>query len=217
MGGFVEWVHTLADSRNRGDYRRRVSDAETLSWWQSLGYEAITHCDYCMAVCPAGDEAPAFLANRKAHFHDVVRPLRDRDEAVYVVPGSDAATHVAKAFPHKRQRRVGRGLAAGSIRSFVGMLPHLFQRGQAKGLSARYHFRFRGREPVDATIEIRDQTIAIRTGLVGTPDLSVTADADAWLGFVAKDRSLVWELLRGRVRLRGSPRLLMAFGKCFPS
>lgn len=217
LGGFVEWVHTLADSRNRTDYRKKVSDAETLSWWQSLGYEAITHCDYCVAVCPAGEEAAAFLADRKPHFQNVVRPLRDKSEAVYVVPGSDAATHVAKAFPHKRERLIGSGIAPGSVQSFIGMMPHLFQRGRAQGLAARYHFRFRGREKTEATVEIRDQKIKVEPGLTGQANLTITADSDSWLGFLAKDRSIVWELLRGKIRIKGSPLLLLAFGKCFPS
>ncbi|TAN47634.1 MAG: 4Fe-4S ferredoxin [Rhodospirillales bacterium] len=217
IGGFVEWVHTLADSRNRADYRRRVSDAETLSWWQSLGYEAITHCDYCMAVCPAGDEATSFLSDRKTHFRDVVRPLRDKSEPVYVVPGSDAESHVLAAFPHKRGRHIGNGMAPGSVQGFIGLLPHVFQRGRAKGLTARYHFRFRGREIAEATVDIREQKIKVETGLIGKANLTVTADSDSWLGFLAKDRSIAWELLRGKIRLKGSPRLLLAFGKCFPS
>jgi hypothetical protein len=27
----------------------------------------------------------------------------------------------------------------------------------------------------------------------------------------------VWALLRRRIRIKGSPRLLLAFGRCFPS
>jgi len=51
----------------------------------------------------------------------------------------------------------------------------------------------------------------------GKADLRVTADSEPWLGFVAKERSLLWALLRRRIRIKGSPRLLVAFGKCFPS
>jgi epoxyqueuosine reductase QueG len=215
--GFVEWVHNLADSRNRRDYRRRVSDEETLSWWQSLGYEANTHCNYCVAVCPSGDEAASFLRDRKKHFQEVVRPLRDRVEAVHVVPGSDAETYLAEAFPHKLIRRTGSGRAPDSIAGMMRMLPLIFQRGRSKGLAARYHFSFRGKEPMEATVDIRDQQIVVEPGLTGRADLAVRADSEAWLGFVGKERHLAWELLRGRIRLRGSPRLLLQFGKCFPS
>lgn len=215
--GFVEWIHTLADSRNRRDYRRRVTDAETQSWWQSLGYEANTHCDYCMAVCPAGDEATAFKVNRKVHYRDIVAPLRARRESVYVVSSSDAEAHVAATFPHKTVRRIGSGRSVDSIQGLLHMLPLVFQRGRSVGLNARYHFRFRGREAAEATIDIRNQQIKVEAGLVGKADLTVTADSDAWLGLLAKDRHLVWELLRGGVRLKGSPKLLKHFGKCFPS
>jgi epoxyqueuosine reductase QueG len=215
--GFVEWVHTLADSRSRRDYRRRVSDEETLSWWQSLGYESNTHCNYCVAVCPSGDEAVSFLQDRKKHYQEVVRPLRDRVEAVHVVSGSDAETYVAESFPHKLVRRTGSGRAPDSIKGMMRMLPLIFQRGRAKGLAARYHFTFRGRESMQATIDIRDQQIVVEAGLKGKADLAVRADSDAWLGFVGKDRHLAWELLCGRIRLKGSPKLLRAFGNCFPS
>ena len=38
-----------------------------------------------------------------------------------------------------------------------------------------------------------------------------------WLGFLANEKNLVWALLRRKIRLKGSPKLLIAFGKCFPS
>ena len=53
--------------------------------------------------------------------------------------------------------------------------------------------------------------------LVGTPDLHIRADSRTWVGFLRKERGLVWALLCRRIVLKGSPRLLLAFGKCFPS
>ena len=58
-------------------------------------------------------------------------------------------------------------------------------------------------------------TVVSRYGVKA--DLHVTADSETWLGFLAKERSLLWALLRRRIRIKGSPKLLMAFGKCFPS
>jgi putative sterol carrier protein len=52
---------------------------------------------------------------------------------------------------------------------------------------------------------------------VGLPDLYVRADSRSWLGFVRKERNLIWALLTRKIRLKGPPRLLLAFGKCFPS
>ena len=45
----------------------------------------------------------------------------------------------------------------------------------------------------------------------------MTADSETWLGFLAKERSLLWALLRRRIRIKGSLKLLVTFGKCFPS
>ena len=92
-----------------------------------------------------------------------------------------------------------------------------FQRGRAKGLAATYHFTFTGREPAEATIVIRDRTLKVLDGHQGVANLRVIADSDTWLRFLRKEASLPWALLRRRIRLKGSPRLLLAFGRCFPS
>ncbi len=112
---------------------------------------------------------------------------------------------------------MGGGRRPKSIRSFLFVLPHLFQRHASAGLDATYHFTFTGEEAAEATVVIRDKAIRVERGHVGQADLHVTADSRTWLGFLAKERSLVWALLRRKVRLKGSPRLLLAFGRCFPS
>jgi Fe-S-cluster-containing hydrogenase component 2 len=218
LGGFGDWVETVADSRDARDYRRRVDDSETASMWQSLGYGPSYKAAYCMAVCPAGDDVLApFLDDRKTFLAQVVDPLQQKPEPVYVVPGSDAEDHVRRRFPHKRVRRVGNGLRPSSIAGFLSALPHVFQRRRAAGLDATYHFSFTGREPAKATVVIRDGTLRVDPGHVGTPNLHVRADSAAWLAFLRKDRGLVGALLRRKIILQGPPRLLLAFGRCFPS
>jgi ferredoxin len=216
MGGFSDWVETLVESRDRADYRRRVSDAETWSVWQSLSYGPNYKAAYCMAVCPAGEDVIGpFLQDRAGHLRQVVKPLQEKVETVYVVAGSDAEAHVTKRFPHKRRKRVGNGLRSPSIAAFLANLPLVFQRGPAAGLDATYHFVFTGDEPAEATVTIRDQTISVRQGLEGSPDLHMTADSRTWIRFLAKEASMPLALLRRRIRLRGSPKLLLAFGRCF--
>ena len=61
------------------------------------------------------------------------------------------------------------------------------------------------------------RTLQVKDGHDGEADLHVTADSETWLGFLANERSLLWALLRRRIRIKGSPKLLVAFGKCFPS
>jgi len=136
---------------------------------------------------------------------------------VYVVPGSDAEEHVAQRFPLKTIKQVGNGLRPPTVQRFLSGLPLTFQRGKAAKLNAVYHFTFTGKEQKEATISIREGILQVQDGHQGEPDLRVTADSETWLGFLAKERSLVWALLRRKIRIKGSPKLLIAFGKCFPS
>ncbi len=218
LGGFGDWVENVVESRDAIDYRRRVSDSETASVWQSLGFGPNYKAAYCLAVCPAGEDVIGpFLEDRKSYLKAVVDPLQRKEETLYVVPGSDAQAHAAKRFPHKKTKPVSNGLRPGSIRDFLGRMHLVFQRHQAEGLAATYHFSFTGQEPTEATIVIRNKTIRVENGHLGLPDLRVTADSQWWLGFLRKERSLVWALLRRKIRLEGSPRLLVAFGRCFPT
>ena len=218
MGGFADWVEDVADSGSAREYRRRVADPETSSMWQSLSFGANYKAAYCMAVCPAGEDVIGpWLADRKQHMEDVVRPLQHKEETVYVVPGSDAEEYVPKRFPHKRMKRVGNGIRPQSIAGFVVGMPLAFQRGRSEGLDATYHFTFTGAEARDVTVVIRDRTIEVTDGHAGRPDLRVVADSRTWLAMLAGDVGVVSALLRRRIRLHGSPRLLRAFARCFPS
>ena len=91
-----------------------------------------------------------------------------------------------------------------------------FQTGRSKGIDAVYHMIFTGREQAEATVTIRRQTLNVQRGLIGKPDCTVTADSRAWLGFLRKERSIVWAILTGRIRVRGGLSRLQAFGRCFP-
>jgi ferredoxin len=218
MGGFVDWVETVADSRNARDYRNRVSDAETVSMWQSLGYGPNYKAAYCLAVCPAGDDVIGpFLDSRKRFLDDIVRPLQEKPETVYVIPKSDAEMHVARRFPNKRTKRVHNGTRPASIPVFLRGLQSNFQREQSKGLNAAYHFTFTGAEKYSATVMIRDQKIQVSDGHQGAADFQLIADSAAWLRFIRKEGGLIGPILRRKIRFKGSPKYLLAFGRCFPS
>jgi ferredoxin-NADP reductase/ferredoxin len=218
MGGFTDWVEQIADSKNALDYRKRISEPETASMWQSLSFGPNYKSAYCLGVCPAGEDVIGpFLTNRKGYLEEVVKPLQDKEETVYVVAGSDAEGHVKKRFKNKRVKQVGNALRPRTIRAFLDGLPHVFERNQSEGLDATYHFTFTGQEQRQATIVIRNKALQVEDGHVGVPSLRVTADTRTWLGFLAKERNLVWALLTRKIRLKGSPKLLVAFGKCFPA
>ncbi len=67
------------------------------------------------------------------------------------------------------------------------------------------------------TIVIRNMTIEVKEGLVGTPDLHVKADSRTWIDFLAKEKNLLLALLGRKIRLKGDPRRMKAFARCFPS
>lgn len=216
MGGFSDWVEQVADSKDAQDYRRRFSDGETASMWQSLATGPNYKAAYCMAVCPAGEDVIApFLADRPGFLKEVVRPLQAKVEPVYVTADSDAEQYVRKRFPHKQVRQVGSGIRANSVEAFLGNLQLVFKRHRAKGLDLTYHFTFTGDEPSEATIVIRDGTLRVERGHVGTANLHVTADSVTWVKFLRRETNVVWALVRRRIRLRGSIRLLQRFGACF--
>jgi len=61
--------------------------------------------DTAFDVCPAGqDLLGPYLDNRKEYVRNVVKPLQERKENVYVLPGQDQATVVSKKFPNKTVR-----------------------------------------------------------------------------------------------------------------
>src|SRR5947209_7889674 len=197
-------------------------DAEVSETGRPISYNPCLECKLCVAACglagcPAGEDVIApFLADRKAHVKEIVRPLQEKEETVYVMKNSDAEEHAAKRFPHKRLKHVGNSLRPSSIKVFLEGAPHVFQPGKSAGLSATFHFTFTGDEPRRATIVIRDRKLTVADGHVGQADLHVTADTKTWIGCLKKEKSVVWALLRRKIRLQGPLRLLVAFGKCFP-
>ncbi len=218
LGGFSDWVDKVADSKSALDYRQKVQDNETVSLWQSLSYGANYKAAHCVAVCPAGEEVIApFLENRAMYLKDVVKPLQERTDTIYVVKGSDAEDYVQHKFPHKKTKRVSNGLRSYSISNFLQGLRTVFQPEKAKGVNATFHFTFTGEEAQTATVVIQNSTLNVKNEHSGKPDIHVTAESRSWLEFIRKERNLVWLLLRRKIRIKGSPKLLLAFGKCFPS
>jgi hypothetical protein len=179
LGGFTDWVEQVADSTSALDYRRRVADTESASMWQSLSFGANYKAAYCLAVCPAGEEVIGpYLTDKAGHLQNVVRPLQEKEETVYVVTGSDAEEHVARRFPLKTVKQVGNGLRPRSIRGFLSGLALTFQPGKAATLNAVYHFTFTGKEEKQATVSIRDGTLQVQDAHQGEADLRVTADSE---------------------------------------
>jgi epoxyqueuosine reductase QueG len=91
VAGFHNLVEAIVTSKDMEEYRSNFDDRETGFMWQSLMFRISYRCGYCMAVCPAGEEVrPVYLENKKAHIERILKPLRDRQERVYVRAGSRA-------------------------------------------------------------------------------------------------------------------------------
>lgn len=218
LGGFSDWIEQAADSRDALEYRERVNDSETVSMWQSLSFGPNYKAAYCLAVCPAGEDVIGpYLKNKQAHMKEVVRPLQERPEPVYVVEGSDAEEVARRKFKNKVVKSISNGIRPRSIAGLLSFMPIVFQPNQSKGLNATFHFVFTGAEMREVTAVIRNRTIDVKDGLIGKPDIRVTADSKAWLGFLAGEKGLPLALLTRKIGIKGDPRLLLAFGKCFPS
>ena len=218
LGGFQNWVEQVVDSKGHADYRRRVSDSETISMWQHLAIGAQTRCDRCMAICPAGESAIGkYLDDRKTYTNQYLKNFRNLIETIYVVKGSDAEQYVHAEFPKKKTKLISNGIRPISAAVFLDGLPLLFQPGQSEGLDATYHFSFTGDENLEGTVTIKEKKLAVLEGLVGKPNLHVTADSRTWVKFLAKEINLVKALMTRKIKIKGSPKLMMAFAKCFPS
>lgn len=222
MGGFADWVENVADAKNVRDYRKRVSLPETVSMWQSLGYGPNYKAAYCMAVCPAGEEIlPIYGERKKAFVEEVLRPLQQNNETLYVVPGTDAEAYAKKRYPHKPLNYVQSGLRPQSVQGFLRGMHMVFQRSQAKKESFRIHFTFRN-DPeakgasTDATVAVHHGKLQVRPGHSETADLKVSVDANWWIHFLGKERNLVFGLLTGRLRLKGGPKPLQKLQKLCP-
>jgi epoxyqueuosine reductase QueG len=112
LSNFAGWVENIADSTDAADYNRRVTPSETLSMWQSLSFSPQYRSGYCVAVCPAGEDVlRPYLDDQDQHVREVLRPLQEKPEYVYVKPGSAAEAYVREHFPHKTVRHARPGTA----------------------------------------------------------------------------------------------------------
>lgn len=217
LGGFVDWVENLADSKDRHQFGKAIPASETVSMWQSLAYSNNYTCLNCLAVCPAGDGAPKSTTGAPHKGKTLVKKLLERGGPIFVLKGSDAEARAEKLFPTGRIRRVKSGTRPNNAQGFIRALPLVFQPGRSEGVNATFHFDFTGRSPIKATVLIRDRKITVIEGLEGNADLTVEADGDAWLAFLSGATGLVWPLLLRRIRIKGPLSLLKKFGNCFPN
>jgi ferredoxin len=217
LGNFAQWVEKVAESTDAKDYRSRVPRTETLNVWQSLSFKPGYKAAYCISACPAGEDVIGpFLESRDAHFADVVQPLIDKDEFVYVIPDTDAEDTVTRRFPHKKVQHVTSGRHTGSLQAYMFSLSLGFQRGRARGLELVTHLSFTGANSLDATVVIKGRHLEVVPGRhVGEAGLRITADSQAWLRVLNRDLELA-EAIGAELITASDEKLLAAYLRCFP-
>lgn len=217
MTGFNDFVGTVTESQDRWQYRAKVGQAESASWWQSLTSGPHYKAAYCIAACPAGEDVIGpYTADKKAFVAEVVAPLRDKVEPIYVMPGTDAEQHVTRRYPHKQVRRVEGGLYAETVAGFLRGASLLFQARKSRETRVTLAFRFTGAEAIEATVRIADGALRVEPGLATDADAQVTVDSRAWLELITGRRNPVWLVLTGKLRIRGPREALARFQACFP-
>jgi ferredoxin len=217
LGNFAQWVEKVADSTDAKDYRSRVPRTETLNVWQSLSFKPGYKAAYCISACPAGEDVIGpFLESRDSHFAEIVQPLIDKDELVYVIPDTDAEDTVTRRFPHKKIQHVTSGRHTGSLQAYLFSLALGFQRGRARGLDLVTHLSFIGAHSLDATVVIKGKHLEVVPGRhVGDAGLRITADSQAWLRVLNRDLEL-GDAIGAEVITASDEKLLAAYMRCFP-
>ncbi len=76
------------------------------------------------------------------------------------------------------------------------------------------HFTFSGKEQRAALITIADGALSVSEGPAEKADLRVRADSETWLGILNEMVSPITAMLRGKMKLKGNPRVLTAFKRC---
>jgi putative sterol carrier protein/Fe-S-cluster-containing hydrogenase component 2 len=214
MGGFQDWTEQLVASKNVTQYRKKVRDSETMSIWQSLSFGANYKAAYCMAVCPAGEDVmPLFQEDKKKYVTDIVKPLKDRPEPVYVRAGT-TAEKVAAKNPHKEIRHIQTPFRPTSLTGFINGINVVFNREKADGLNLRIHFKFTGAEERLLTVAIVERKISVEEGHAKIADLKVEADTGTWLKIAGSEISSFWPVLTRKLKIKGNPLLLMKFQNC---
>jgi len=215
MTGFNTWVDTIVNSKNSKEFGQHYSQAENASMWQSLSFKANYKAAYCMAVCPAGEEVmPLYLSNKEHFNNDIVRPLIDKEETLYVLKNSDAEVH-AKKFKNKKIKIVRNIKAVKDVNTFLRGLPIFFQPLRSKGFDFSIKFKFTGNESLTKVVTIRNEKIMV-TDEAEIIDLEISISSDDWLKFIKKEIGLLKLLFLRKLKFKGKLTHLKSFGKCFP-
>ena len=218
MGGFEDWVENIVESKNVKEFRKKSGDDENVSKWQSLSFGPQYKAAYCVSVCPAGKDLIGIYENdRRDWVKQIVIPLKDKKEPVYVGKNTRAEEH-ARKNRNKEIKIVRNVQHPKSINGFLSGSRVSFEPKHARGVDMTVHFQFNGAQTTNATIKIANETIDVKEDHVGKADLTIITDSETWIKMVNKETSFVSNLLSilsGKVKVQGKLKLLKQFQNCF--
>ena len=218
MGGFEDWIENIVDAKNVQEFRKKSSDAENLSKWQSLSFGPQYKAAYCISVCPAGKDLIGIFQNDKPSWvKNIVKPLRNKKEPIYVGKNTKAEEY-ARKNRNKEVKIVRNVLHPNSVNGFLTGAKISFESKHARGVNLTVHFEFNGKQTAKATIVIANELIDVKEGNVGTADLIITTDSEIWLKMVNKETSSednMQAITSGKVKIQGDLKLLKQFQECF--
>ncbi|GMT49873.1 MAG: hypothetical protein IEMM0008_1412 [bacterium] len=148
--------------------------------------------------------------SEKAYVQDIVKPLREKEELVYVNKGTRAEA-IVKRNKHKELRYAHFHMRPRTVAQFLGGIKLVFDSRKGKGVEVTIHFVFTGKEKISATVSISKGRLEVHDGLIGKANLRAKADSETWVAFLNGEKSLFRALITGKLRIRGNPVHLMRF------
>ncbi|WP_316506508.1 SCP2 sterol-binding domain-containing protein [Nitrosopumilus sp.] len=218
MGGFEDWVENIVYSKNVKEFRKKSGDDENVSKWQSLSFGPQYKAAYCVSVCPAGKDLIGIYENdSRSWVKQIVKPLKDKKEPVYVGKNTRAEEH-ARKNKNKQVKIVKNVQHPKTVNGFLSGSRVSFEPKHARRVNLTVHFQFNGEETTKATIKIANEMIDVKNEHVGKADLAIVTDSETWIKMANKETSFVSNLLSmlsGKVKIQGKLRLLKQFQNCF--
>jgi len=218
MGGFEDWVENIVSSKNVKEFREKSGDDENVSKWQSLSFGPQYKAAYCVSVCPAGKDLIGIYKNdRRDWVKQIVNPLKDKQEPVYVGRDTRAEEH-ARKNRNKEIKIVTNVQHPKSINGFLSGSRVSFEQKHAKGINMTVHFEFNGKQDTKTTIIIANETIDVKEGHMDTANLSIITDSEIWIKMVNKETlpdDDMQAITSGKVKVQGELKLLKQFQNCF--
>lgn len=226
--GFLDLVRDLGEAKPRR-FGKRWSDAEIAALWQSLAFRVEYRCFNCVSVCPANDMQGFHESRtgRRELLDSQLKPLKHTrfvaDEQFvidtpsarekYGIPPGEWRTPPDRGRPSQRGVRLVelQRIRVSNVDSMMRNLPHYFRSREAAGLDFSCQFEFSGEAGGQWVMRVADQRCQVHPGVIDSPDLTVRCAGETFLAIHREERSAVWALLSGRLRLAGNRRLFFTF------